>query len=673
MKYLLIICNFCISYTILAQTNQLQNSVVSLKEQIGQTQGIDQLTLLDSLSHLIKNKKEFGYDTIAQKTIESALRLNKNRVAGRHTADLIFYLTNRAGKPEEGIQLFDDFLTKKIALNDPAITAQLYLNGADSYFFAGKTENSIPYYITAGEYAQKANDSLLLGNSKNYLSDALAGIGKFAEAATVLTEAETIFEQTKDTIHLLTSRNSRANLFSRIGFFEEANKIRNEVIDLAERTNDYRMLQSVYFNAAIDNNKTNDHKTRIHNLKKALFYVRKAKLKSYEPKILSGLLTSYALTDSLSKAKKIADTIQANPEGYTQGLDRAYYTKAMAFYEYAQGDYRTAISYAEDQLNNKEHTDFENTTTIQGFLAKAYEKIGNDRKAYEHHKTYAKLRDSILAVQNVRAFTYYQTLYETEKKEAEIQFQNAQIAELNSKNKLKNQWIFIGGISFLTFFTFVWLARSRRYAQKKQALQTRFTQKLINGQEKERTRLARELHDSVGQKLMLLSRKTKTSGDKALNVLTGDTLQELRAILKGLHPATLEKLGFSVAIQSLINDIDAHTPIFFTAEIDNVDTCLNKDVSLHIYRIIQEVLSNIIKHSETKSASVVIKKDAQHIITVIKDHGKGFRFIEKYKSAKSLGMKTLLERAKIIHSKIEINSILDEGTTVTLHTPIQNE
>lgn len=102
----------------------------------------------------------------------------------------------------------------------------------------------------------QANDSLLLGNSKNYLSDAYASAGRFAEASNILAEATIIFEQKKDTIKILTSLNSKANLFSRIGFFEEANQIRNEVISLAEKIDDYRMLQSVYFNAGIDNKKT---------------------------------------------------------------------------------------------------------------------------------------------------------------------------------------------------------------------------------------------------------------------------------------------------------------------------------------------------------------------------------------------------------------------------------
>ena len=249
----------------------------------------------------------------------------------------------------------------------------------------------------------------------------------------------------------------------------------------------------------------------------------------------------------------------------------------------------------------------------------------------------------------------------------------AQIATLDAKNKLKNQWFIFGGISLLTLFTLLWLVRSRRFAKKKQALQVNFTQKLIKTQEEERIRVARELHDSVGQKLMLISRKTKNSEDTDLSSLTDDTLHELRTILKGMHPTTLEKLGFSKAIQSLINDIDANTPIFFTAEVDSIDTFLTKDVSLHLYRIIQEILSNIVKHSDTKSASILIQKEAQNITVIIEDKGKGFNFLEKYKSAKSLGMKTLLERAKIIESEIKINSILEKGTTVTLHIPIKNE
>lgn len=211
------------------------------------------------------------------------------------------------------------------------------------------------------------------------------------------------------------------------------------------------------------------------------------------------------------------------------------------------------------------------------------------------------------------------------------------------------------------------------YYYKNKAEQKRnqaYTHNLIKAQEQERTRVARELHDSVGQKLMLLTKKTKTSGNAEMESLATNTLQELRAISRGLHPATLERLGPTAAIRTMIDEVDANTSIFFTHEIDDIDTLLSKEASLHLYRIIQEVLNNMVKHAEAKAASITIEKKKNTIEAIIMDNGKGFEHAEKLKTSDSLGMKTLLERAKILHSKIDIKSQINKGTTVTLIIPI---
>lgn len=197
-----------------------------------------------------------------------------------------------------------------------------------------------------------------------------------------------------------------------------------------------------------------------------------------------------------------------------------------------------------------------------------------------------------------------------------------------------------------------------------------YTHHLIKAQEEERTRVARELHDSVGQKLMLLTKKTKSIGNSEMEALAGNTLEELRNISRGLHPANLERLGPTVAIRTMIDEVDANTNIFFTYDIAYIDTLISKEASLHLYRIIQEVLNNMVKHAEAKSASITIEKKGMNIETVISDNGIGFEQSEKLKSSASLGMKTLLERAKILHSKIEIKSQVNKGTTITLITPI---
>ncbi|RMA65787.1 sensor histidine kinase [Ulvibacter antarcticus] len=199
--------------------------------------------------------------------------------------------------------------------------------------------------------------------------------------------------------------------------------------------------------------------------------------------------------------------------------------------------------------------------------------------------------------------------------------------------------------------------------------QEKFAHDLIQAQENERTRVARELHDSVGQKLMLLTKKTKATGNLEMEALAGNTLEELRSISRGLHPATMKRLGVTAAIVSMINEVDQNTNIFFTNEIENIDHLLSKDASLHLYRIVQEVLNNMVKHSEAKAASVTIEAKSNGIYTVIKDNGKGFSYSEKSKITSSLGMKTLMERAKILHSKLNIQSEPNKGTTIYLSIP----
>ncbi|SRX73266.1 sensor histidine kinase [Aequorivita antarctica] len=226
-------------------------------------------------------------------------------------------------------------------------------------------------------------------------------------------------------------------------------------------------------------------------------------------------------------------------------------------------------------------------------------------------------------------------------------------------------WVSLLSITSISVFLFYYL-KNKAEQRRNEA----YTHNLIKAQEEERTRVARELHDSVGQKLMLLTKKTKSTGNQEMETLATNTLQELRAISRGLHPATLERLGPAAAIRNMVDEVDANTNIFFTHEIEDIDTLLSKEASLHLYRIIQEVLNNIVKHAEAKAASVTIEKKKNTIEAIITDNGKGFEFSEKVKISESLGMKTLLERAKILHSKIDFKSQINKGTTVTLTIPI---
>ncbi|MEM7086484.1 MAG: sensor histidine kinase [Bacteroidota bacterium] len=668
--YIAIIFSYAIG--IAQERGIYKDSIQQLVSEVHKTSGSFKLALLDSLTKRVMHQSEYGYDEHARATIDLALELDSIDLATYHASQYIFYLANRDGKPREGINYFDSFIAKDLKILNKNHKAQLYLNGGDSYFFGGETSRSIALYERAGSLALEAGDSLLLGKSKTYMSDAYADTGKFAEAGLILSEAELIFETMKDTFNLLTTRNSRANLYSRIGFYDEAHEVRNEIVQWAEQRNDYRMLQSTLYNVAIDARLKEDYAKSISYLNKALHFAKLGELDGYVPKIQISLLKSYALIDSLDQARSVLANIEQDSDRYEQGLDAFNFTTALAVYHFKLGNFRKARDLSEKLFSTGSVKDFGNAKVVHDILSSVYDSLGDSKMAYYHFQKLAGIRDSITDIQNVRALTYYQTLYETKRRDATISEQQAEIAFLDVQNKLKRQWLISGSIGIVILGIIGYLTWLQINVQRRKRLMGRFSQELIRTQETERSRLARDLHDSVGQKLMLLSKKTKAAGDQQLEFLAASSLDEIRTISRGLHPASIEKLGISKALEGLVNQIDANTEILFTCDIDTIDDQLNKENALQLYRIVQEVLNNMVKHSKTRSATVSIQKKAHHIGVQIVDSGQGFQFSDAIGKSESLGMRTLMERAKIINSKLEVTSIINQGTTVQLVVPFSS-
>jgi len=137
------------------------------------------------------------------------------------------------------------------------------------------------------------------------------------------------------------------------------------------------------------------------------------------------------------------------------------------------------------------------------------------------------------------------------------------------------------------------------------------------------------LHDSVGQQLTLIKKKSQNENQDDITVLTNNALEEVRSISRGLYPALLKQLGLTESIEQLINDYDEQTELFFSIEIDNINNYFTESTSLNFYRLIQECLTNIIKHAKAKSVTITIKKENNAIITLISDNGKGFNVNDK--------------------------------------------
>ena len=206
--------------------------------------------------------------------------------------------------------------------------------------------------------------------------------------------------------------------------------------------------------------------------------------------------------------------------------------------------------------------------------------------------------------------------------------------------------------------------------KQKNTLQ-KFSKELIKSQEKERSKISKDLHDSVGQLLLFVRNKLKSTTDNNNLVNELDlALNEVRSISRQLHPYQLEKFGLTKAIELLVEKANDNSEIFFSDELDNIDNLFNKDTELSIYRIIQESINNVIKHSNAKSAKIEIEKQTKQIKLLIRDNGTGFDAKNILSGKKhTFGLTGIIERVKIINGGITIESS-ENGTLFKIYIPL---
>jgi ligand-binding sensor domain-containing protein/signal transduction histidine kinase len=223
------------------------------------------------------------------------------------------------------------------------------------------------------------------------------------------------------------------------------------------------------------------------------------------------------------------------------------------------------------------------------------------------------------------------------------------------------------------------LVYKRRVAQlqKEKTLQENFSKQLIDSQESERERVAEDLHHSLGQdvsfiKTHALMALQNIDGDERNNErlndilsLAGRTLDGIREIAYNLRPYQLDKLGLLKTVEATIKRASRSSGILFYTDLESADDILSKDAVVCVYRIIQESVNNIIKHSQATQARVTIKKDALGIEIVIADNGKGFAQIATASSKRQgFGLVSIAERARILGGKYTMESAPEKGTTV---------
>jgi signal transduction histidine kinase len=210
------------------------------------------------------------------------------------------------------------------------------------------------------------------------------------------------------------------------------------------------------------------------------------------------------------------------------------------------------------------------------------------------------------------------------------------------------------------------------------------SRQILESQESERHRIAANLHDSLGQNLLVIKNQARLAMQPVAETVlrhrldeisqcASEAIAEVREITYALRPYQLDRLGLTQTIRATVNRAAENSTILFASHADDVDGMFDKESEIHVYRIVQEAVNNILKHSGATEATVVVKKLGASASLSIRDNGRGFD-PEAVQNSESEdvghGLNGIKERVRILSGTFAIESQPGQGTTLTVEIPI---
>jgi two-component system, NarL family, sensor kinase len=431
------------------------------------------------------------------------------------------------------------------------------------------------------------------------------------------------------------------------GMYTEATPLLTEALEIAKSLGNYGLESAIVLNLSDNLLKTADYSKAKQYIERSLLLHRELGSTTGETVSLRALAIYYLQTKDFNNARKLATESADIAAKHDITLDHAEAIHVLSSVAYATGDMKSGYKYY------RQYGD-----TIKALVKKVL-----SQKAAELEKK-----------------------YETEKKETQIRKLEAerQVQELSIRQKNTLNYILIGSAAALLIISLLLYGNYRnkqklqqqRINELENEKQLTATEAVLKGEEQERTRLAKDLHDGLGGMLsgikyslntmkenLIMTPDNVRAFERSMDMLDS-SIKEMRRVAHNMMPEALVKFGLDTALKDFSNDIEKSGAL----QVNYQSIGMEKDdiaqiTAISVYRIIQELLHNILKHAAARSAVVQVARSNGQITITVEDDGKGFD-TRVLKEAKGIGWTNIQSRVDYLKGKLDIQSAPGKGTSV---------
>lgn len=518
----------------------------------------------------------------------------------------------------------------------------------------GKGEKAIGFYLQALNHFEATKDTFYIALVCNNIGTCYKESKDLKKTLSYYDRARHLFEAIKDTTWLANSLNNLGVIYSSIADYDKAESFFSQATAYYEQLNNQTYLKAGYINLSSIAEYRNDLDLAVAYIQKAIAIPDSVDRQDHLM-ALNNLAGYYLKQKKLAQSKKILDQVKASPY-YENFIDRQrQWEEIYSRWLVENGDYKNALL---------------------------------------HFKTYIELKDSINNQQKETQLQEILAQYETEKKEAQLKEKEIQLIKAAQQRNIL--WTIVGFLLLISFSSILFFRQQLRNNKKLAELNTTIydsqirkleqekllvsSQSLLQGQIKERKRIAQDLHDSLGglwtsikahyRSLANLSDFPKTHD---LHIKTekmiDESYQELRRISHDMMPPGFLAGGIKEALEHLPNQLKEHFDLVltFTGLLDDLDEI----TSLTIYRILQEALQNIQKHAHATEVFIQFFRTKDQLHITIEDDGQGFDPSKIIEQKKGVGFTNMQERIQALRGHINIESTPGSGTLISLELPLE--
>lgn len=552
-------------------------------------------------------------------------------------------------------------------------------------YYTSELDSSEYYQLKAIAIRLEADDTLGLAKAYIDLGNIAADRGNLNKAIEQYLTAQSYIVAAKDTQQL-------ANLYANIGSVFHEQKNYEKTLEYYFKALDYKDKMAPNGLAVVYNNIALVYKDQ-ERYEEALAYSFKSLALKQDLQYLRGIAGSYNTIGSIYLKMNQLDSASTYYDRAVElygsisdkyGLGMALGGKGDVLFK--QGNHGDAKKSYLDALPLAEA---EGLFTLQRdvnlALAQVYEADGEYGQALDARKKYEAAKDSVVNEETNERIAELMTQFETVQKEQELKLKQIELERQEEINKF--QMVGFGAVVlFLLLAGGLFFSRNRIKQKAELADAIAREQKIrfkavIDAQEQERKRVAQDLHDGLGQLLSTARLNvsaledsldpTDSESDKIwLNALSliDESVQEVRNVSHNMMPSALIRLGLVAALREQVAKINRAGKIAVKLEIAGMETRLDEAVEITLYRVVQEVMNNAIKHSNAKEIVVSINRANGKLEVGIKDDGVGLD-LQLIKRSTGIGWQNIYSRVELINGIIDMNSSPGAGTNVQVLVP----